>query len=259
MPISHIPGAELANWVAKADFAVLPLGAVEWHGPHMPFGTDLILAEGFANRLPGDFTAVLYPPVAYTACPGKTQGYPGTVWIRPEVALGYLCDVLAGILRAGFVRVLLLNAHDANMAMARAAMEWVSGQYRASLLLVNWWQLLTPAETQSLFTGHSGRGHGGPYEMSATWAFAPDAMAPGAAPPLTPRPDLATDRPYVWVESRPRPWEGYAGLIDQASREKGEAIVAQALPHLASLLRAWVDAPLPDSPLPPAGCSKPES
>jgi creatinine amidohydrolase/Fe(II)-dependent formamide hydrolase-like protein len=172
----------------------------------------------------------------YSACPGKTQGYPGTVVIRPELALGYLSDVLEGILRAGFVRVLLLNAHDANMSIARAAMEWVSGKYRSSLLLVNWWQLVTPAETaaQAMFTGHSGRGHGGPYETAVTWAFAPDAVEIDAAAELTPRPNLETDRPYVLVESCPSPWEGYSGLIRQATREKGLEVITGTFPYAAN-------------------------
>lgn len=249
-PFSHIPGGHLAEWVARAHFAVLPLGSVEWHGPHLPFGTDLILAKAFARRLPDGVTAVLYPAVAYAPCPGKTRGYPGTVAVRPEVAVAYLSDVLAGILTAGFVRVLILNAHDANMAIARAAMEWVSGHFRASLLLVNWWQLVTPEETaaQGLFTGHSGRGHGGPYEASVTWALAPDAVCPDLARDLPPRPALATDRPHVLVESCPTPWDGYAGFVQQASRAKGEALLAQATAHLAALVRAWLASPLPDAP-----------
>ncbi|MCG0239131.1 MAG: creatininase family protein [Firmicutes bacterium] len=251
-PVTRIPGVELGDWVQKADFAILPLGAVEWHGPHLPLGTDLILCEGFARAAAeaGEFTAVLYPPVPYAACPGKTRGYPGTVAVRPETALAYLIDVLEGILATGFVRVLLLNAHDGHMSMARAAMEWVSGRHRCSLLLVNWWQLVTPEETaaQGFFAGHSGRGHGGPYEGAVTWAFAPEAVRPGAAREIVPRPALATDRPYVLVESCPSPWEGYAGLIGQMDREKGEWIVRQATGHLGRLIRAWLAAPLPDPP-----------
>ncbi len=146
IPFDELRGGERADVAARADFAVLPVGAVEWHGPHLPFGTDVILAREFARCLTGDFTAVLFPPMPYSACPGKTSGHQGTIAIRPEVALAYLCDILKGIVDAGFERVLVLNGHDANMSMARAAMEWVSGRRRASFLLVNWFQLLTPAE-----------------------------------------------------------------------------------------------------------------
>ena len=171
-------------------------------------------------------------------------------WDEHTVDLDPHRSVLDGILQAGFVRVLLLNAHDANMSIARAAMEWISGKHTASLLLVSWWQMVTPAETdaQRMFERHSGRGHGGPYETAAAWAFAHDAVDLDLAPELPPRPALATDRPYVLVESAPTPWDGYAGYVRQASLEKGEQIVRQARAHLAAVIRAWLDAPPPGAP-----------
>jgi creatinine amidohydrolase len=248
---AEVRGGLRAETAVQADFAVLPVGAVEWHGPHLPFGTDVILAAEFAARLRGDFTAVLFPAVPYSACPGKTSGHEGTVAIRPEIALAYLCDVLAGIVDAGFQRVLVLNGHDANMSMARAAMEWVSGSRQASFLLVNWFQLLTPAETAHLFgstAGHSGRGHGGPYESAAVWSFAPESVNTDGVRDLPPRPALASDRMHVLVESYPTPWDGWSGYISEASQAKGDELVDRALDELAGLLGAWLKSPPSDPP-----------
>lgn len=245
---AELRGGRRAEIAERADFAVLPVGAVEWHGPHLPFGTDVILAAEFARRLTGDFVAALFPPVAYSACPGKTSGHAGTIAIRPEIALAYLCDVLEGIVDAGFERVLVLNGHDANMSMARAAMEWVSGRRRASFLLVNWFQLLTPAETAHVFVGHNGRGHGGPFESSAVWSFAPDSVDVAGVEDLPPRPALDTDRAHVLVESYPTPWDGWSGHVGQASREKGDELVAGALASLERVLAAWIAAPRTDPP-----------
>lgn len=248
IPFAELRGGQRAETVARADFAVLPVGATEWHGPHLPFGTDVILASEFARRLRGDFTAVLFPAMPYSACPGKTSGHEGTIAIRPEIALAYLCDVLEGIVKAGFERVLVLNGHDANMSMARAAMEWVSGRVRASFLLVNWFQLLTPAETSHLFGPHNGRGHGGPYETAATWSFAPNAVDTSGVEDLPPRPALTTDRQHVLVESYPKPWDGWSGYIGQASREKGDEIVEKTLGHFERVVMAWLDVPRSDPP-----------
>ncbi|ADU50826.1 creatininase [Thermaerobacter marianensis DSM 12885] len=253
VPIERIPGGHLAGWIRRADFALLPLASLEWHGPHMPLGTDLILARGLAERLRGEFTALLYPPFVYTACPGKTRHYPGTVALRAEVALAVLCDVLRGILDAGFVRVLLLNAHDANMAIARAAAEAVTGERRASILLVNWWQMVSPEETAGLFRGEPGdarpgRGHGGPFEASATAALAPESVDPALAPELPPRRPPEAGRPYVLVESNPEPWAGYAGFVRDTSVQAGRFIVERTLEHLERLIAAWLRAPLPGDP-----------
>ncbi|MER6756855.1 creatininase family protein [Micromonospora echinofusca] len=278
VPAARIPGGELAAVAEAADFAVLPVGAVEWHGPHLPLGTDLILAEGFAaeSALGGDGAGpsgdgaattpaggratasgprgVLFPAVPYAACPGQTRPWPGTVAIRPEIAVGYLADVIEGIVAAGFPRLLIVNGHDANMSTVRAAMEWVSGRRAASLLLVNWFQLVTPAETTELYGPLPARGHGGAYETSGVLGFDPGAVRLDAVADLPPKPKLPVTHPYVLVESRPDPWQGWSGHISLAGEEAGRRVRQLAGARLREVIAAWVAAPPPapptDAPLP---------
>ncbi|TDC46100.1 creatininase family protein, partial [Micromonospora sp. KC207] len=279
VPATRVPGGELAAVAEAADFAVLPVGAVEWHGPHLPLGTDLILAEGFAAesaartpertaRTPGvaapalgdgaassgggtpDEAAtpaagprgVLFPAVAYAACPGQTRPWPGTVAIRPEIAVGYLADVIEGIVAAGFPRLLIVNGHDANMSTVRAAMEWVSGRRTASLLLVNWFQLVTPAETTELYGSRVSRGHGGAYETSGVLGFDPNAVRLGAVEDLPPKPKLPVTHPYVLVESRPDPWQGWSGHVSLADEPAGRRVRELAGARLREVVAAWVAA-----------------
>lgn len=249
LPASRLPGHALAAVAESADLAVLPVGAVEWHGPHLPLGTDLTLAEGFAAELAGGAArSVLFPAVPYAACPGQTRPWPGTVAVRPEIAVGYLCDVLAGVVAAGFPRVLVVNGHDANLSTVRAAMEWVSGRQLASLLLVNWFQLVSPAETTDIFGALPSRGHGGAYESSAVLAFDPATVHLAAAEDLPPRPKLPTAHPYVLIESRPNPWEGWSGHVSIADEAAGQRIRAAAGSRLREIVDAWLAAPLPGPP-----------
>ncbi|MFU8872987.1 creatininase family protein [Micromonospora sp. SL4-19] len=251
VPAARIPGGELAAVAAAADFAVLPVGAVEWHGPHLPLGTDLILAEGFAGEAARDVPGprgVVFPAVAYAACPGQTRPWPGTVAIRPEIAVGYLADVIEGIVAAGFPRLLVVNGHDANMSTVRAAMEWVSGRRTASLLLVNWFQLVTPAETTEIYGEPPARGHGGAYETSGVLGFDPGAVRLDAVADLPPKPKLPVGHPYVLVESRPDPWQGWSGHISLASEEAGRTVRALAGARLREIVAAWVAAPPPAPP-----------
>ncbi|WDZ84615.1 creatininase family protein [Micromonospora cathayae] len=253
IPATRIPGGELAAVAGAADFAVLPVGAVEWHGPHLPLGTDLILAEGFAAESAVDAPepgprGVVFPAVPYAACPGQTRPWPGTVAIRPEIAVGYLADVIEGIVAAGFPRLLIVNGHDANMSTVRAAMEWVSGRRTASLLLVNWFQLVTPAETTELYGPLPSRGHGGAYETSGVLGFDPDAVRLDAVDDLPPKPKLPVTHPYVLVESRPDPWQGWSGHISLADEPIGRRVRELAGTRLRDLVAAWVAA---DPPAPP--------
>ncbi|MFF5176457.1 creatininase family protein [Micromonospora sp. NPDC000316] len=256
LPVTRVPGHAFAAVAEAADLAVLPVGAVEWHGPHLPLGTDLLLAEGFAGELAaGSARAVLFPAAPYAACPGQTRPWPGTVALRPEIAVGYLSDVLAGIVEAGFPRLLVVNGHDANLSTVRAAMEWVSGRHLASLLLANWFQLVSPDETGEIFGALPARGHGGAYETSAVLGFDPATVHLAATPDLPPKPKLPTPYPYVLVESRPDPWQGWSGHVSLANEAAGRQIRQLAGARLREVIEAWLAAPLPGPP----GADRPAS
>jgi len=238
-----VHGREIGSVPKNVRFAVVPLGSVEYHGPHAPLGTDVILAEGFAGGIDLELKPLIYPAVPYTACPGKTARYPGTISVRPSVMTDYLCDIAEGICRLGIRRILLLNAHDGNMGISRTVAEFVTAKYPdASFLIVNWWQMAAVSFTAQggLFQETTGRGHGGPYEMSAVKAFRPELVAVSetdaereSGPPLS-------SLPYVLVEGTPLGWDGYTGKIRQISAEAGRAIVEEAATNINRLIRNWL-------------------
>lgn len=243
MKAIEVHGRDIEQVTRDVWFAVVPLGSVEYHGPHAPLGTDTILAESFAERMDASLHPLIYPAVPYSACPGKTRHYPGTIPVRPTVFIDYLTDVVEGICRLGIRNIVLLNAHDANMGPARTAAEHVTGTYPdASFLLINWWQMASVEFTQrmGLFQGTAGRGHGGPYEMSAVKAFRPEMVTVQDS-------DLEFDAghslspvPYVLVEGTPQGWDGYTGRIRQCSLEAGQIIVEEASRNMNLLIQEWL-------------------
>jgi len=243
MNVIGVHGRELDQVIGNTQFAVVPLGSVEYHGPHSPLGTDIILAEGFAWRIEPSLQPLVYPAVPFSACPGKTQHYPGTISVRPSIYIDYLTDVVLGICRLGIRNIVLLNAHDANMGPSRTVAESVTGAYTdASFLLINWWQMASVEFTQQngLFGRQAGRGHGGPYEMSAVKALRPDLVSVqdtdlelDSCPPLS-------SLPYVLVEGFPQGWDGYTGHIRQTSMEAGQLIVEEASRNMNQLIQEWL-------------------
>ncbi|MBO8165541.1 MAG: creatininase family protein [Brevibacillus sp.] len=244
MKIANLHGRQLDAAVKEANYAVLPLGSLEYHGPHSPFGTDQILAEGFADLLDPSGKPLIYPVVPYAPCPGKTSDYTGTISVRPEVYIAYLTDVVEGICRLGLRNIVLLNAHDANMGPSRTVAEAVTGRYKdASFLLINWWQMAAVSfcEEQGLFQGTAGRGHGGPYEMSAVKAFRPELVAVTAEDEELDAISPLSSLPYVLVEGTPVGWSGYTGRIRQTSLAAGQAIVAEAARNMNQLIHNWLE------------------
>ncbi|NRF92018.1 creatininase family protein [Paenibacillus frigoriresistens] len=244
MNVINVHGRDIDKIVGEIQFAVVPLGSVEYHGPHSPLGTDIILANGFAERIDPVLRPLVYPTIAFTACPGKTQDYSGTVTVRPSVFIDYLSDIVEGICQLGIRNIVLLNAHDANMGPSRTVAEAVTGKYRdASFLLINWWQMATIqfSEQVGIFQGTTGRGHGGPYEMSAVKAFCPELVSVqesdlelDSSPPLS-------SLPYVLVEGTPDNWDGYTGRIQQTSLEAGHFIVEEAVKNMNLLMENWLE------------------
>lgn len=242
MKACDIHGRDL-NKLAQARFAVVPLGSFEYHGPHSPLGTDIVLADGFANLINSSLGGAVFPTVPYTACPGKTNKYKGTISIRPSIIQEYLIDILMGIIEQGIKRIILLNAHDGNMGVSRTVAEYVTGKHTdASFLLVNWWQMVAiDAAAEIGFEGTKGRGHGGPYEMSAVKAFRPDLVHVEAEDTEYKEVEPLSSCPYILVEGTPKAWDGYTGLIQQTSYEKGKKIVEKASANMNDLIKNWLE------------------
>lgn len=238
---SDIHGRYLEE-LEQATFAVIPLGSFEYHGPHSPLGTDIVLADGFSHVIDPALGGAVFPTVPYTACPGKTNKYKGTIPIRPSIIQEYLIDISMGIVGLGIKKILLLNAHDGNMGVSRTVAEYVTGKHTgASFLLINWWQMVnTNAADDIGFKGTKGRGHGGPFEMSAVKAFRPDLVHVKADDKEWKEDRPLSSYPYTLVEGTPNAWDGYTGLIQQTSYEKGKKIVEMATANMNELIKSWI-------------------
>ena len=95
--------------------AVLPVGAVEAHGPHLPLGTDVVIAEamardGAARIAERGLQAVLLPSVSFTAAP-FAAAFPGTLAISAETVTALLVDLARELTRQGFAALAVANAH----------------------------------------------------------------------------------------------------------------------------------------------------
>lgn len=107
------PDAETAFRRAGA-VGLLPIGATEAHGPHLPLFTDvylsLELAERVARALDADRPVMILPPLTLSVAT-YAAGFPGTISLRPETANGVLADLLASLHRHGLSTLALINNH----------------------------------------------------------------------------------------------------------------------------------------------------
>jgi creatinine amidohydrolase len=117
--LSTMTSPETAEAVDRTPTAVIPLGSIEQHGPHLPNGTDTIAAELIARRLADLMDAVYVPLTPYGVTPIHA-GHPGTVTLRRDTFEALLTDVCREVVAAGVRTVVLVNWHEGNIASMNA-------------------------------------------------------------------------------------------------------------------------------------------
>lgn len=111
-------------FASGGDAAVLPVGSVEQHGPHLPLGCDGYNAELVAKYTAEYAGAVLFP-MAPLSWIGGLRVWPGTLNMRPWNTGDYLEEALLSIVRMGFQRILVVNCHGGGYEMVFSTVQSV--------------------------------------------------------------------------------------------------------------------------------------
>lgn len=181
---------ELAALDKSRAVAILPVGATEAHGPHLPLCTDVVIAEAMARRGAELLSArgvrvVIVPAFAYTVA-GYAAGFAGTVSIAPETATGLVVDVARSLARHGLSTLAVANAHlePTHLASLHAAGDRIEAEGIARWVFPDVtrkpWALRLGDEFRS------GACHAGRYEGSIVLAERPDLVRREIARALPP-------------------------------------------------------------------------
>jgi creatinine amidohydrolase len=114
-PLAAMTWEEAREAARPGSVAILPVGAMEAHGPHLPLETDVIIAQAMArsgaDRLAArGLTVVVLPPLTYTAA-AFARSFAGTLSLRPETVTATLVDIAGSLTRHGFGVLAIANAH----------------------------------------------------------------------------------------------------------------------------------------------------
>lgn len=230
---------------------VIPIGATEQHGPHLPLMTDHLMAETIALRaaeLVPAVVDVLVAPVLPFGCSSHHLQVGGALTINLRTYIAFLVDLGGSVAAMGGKRLVLLNGHGGNEdAMRVAATELVSERRLGmAVSAASYWTIGHDVVAELPFEGP---GHAGHFETSCVMAVRPDLPQLDArfAPDRQPRP-LAVDGQINGVSIRyPGIWEasdGVSDAADQASAELGEQTVAAIARATADFLVAFHQRPL---------------
>jgi creatinine amidohydrolase len=234
---------------AKEAILLLPVGAVEQHGPHLPLTVDMEIPVHIAALLAGKLKMIVAPPVNYGARSlpqsGGGHSFPGTINIRGSVLTEYLKDVIAGYVATGFHSIVILNGHYENESFIFEAIELCREEGKlggSKIIATGWWSLVPDALLDKLFGGsfpgwHAE--HASACETSLMLHFRRDFVGPtrvdNATPPRAGIYLFPTDTSKI--SNR-----GVLGRSSPATAEIGRALCDEICSQLSSLIREHMGA-----------------
>jgi creatinine amidohydrolase len=264
MTWTDVAAGDTKRWIA-----VLPVAAVEQHGPHLPLGVDSYIAQAYIARvlplLPADLPAT-FLPVQQIGQSDEHRAFPGTLSFSARTVIGAYTEIGESLNRCGVRKLVIVTSHGGNVA----AMDLVARDLRVRLRMMvvtcAWHRFGYPADAFERMELRHGI-HAGDVETSLLLAHKPETVDMGraaSAVPVTVK--MAEDfkwlsafRPigFGWMTQDLHP-TGAVGDATLATAQKGEEALAHGARAFVELLqdvdrfdlKRLVDGPLdePSSP-----------
>ncbi|WP_134681529.1 creatininase family protein [Paracoccus ravus] len=239
--------------------AVLPLGAIEQHGPHLPLSVDTCSVEGIRDRLIRDLPAespVTFLPTQAVTKSNEHLGFPGTLTLSADTLIRVWTEIGACVARSGVRKLVLLNGHGGNIPAMDIVTRELRVAHRMMVFSLNWFGAGMPEGTYS--ETELGYGiHAGDMETSVMLALDPQNVDMSKARDFRSRAqDLRASHPSIALSGPARPgWmiqdlnpAGACGEAHLATAEKGHETLDHASRRLVEIFKdidrmplSWLD------------------
>ncbi|MGO1343368.1 creatininase family protein [Chromohalobacter japonicus] len=244
---ASLSSPELARRVGPESVALLPLGAIEQHGAHLPLSTDVDIADGLVaamrERVAASRDLLILPTVAVGSSL-EHGNFAGTLSLTPETAIAHLVDIGDSVARAGIRRLVLFNSHGGNKAVVDLAALKLRERYGLLVVKANYFRFAPPEDALPAEELRHGL-HGGALETAMMMHLVPhkvrqtelsEAVSLGAHQERAGRTLLPEgDAGFAWMAQDLHP-SGVVGNATLATPALGERLVAHFAARLASVV-----------------------
>ena len=228
---------EVQDAVAATPFALLSLGAVEEHGPHLPLGTDTFAAEAFSGRI-AEAAGLIELPVLPYGQVWSLEHFDGSLSISDETLVALITEIAGGLERVGVKGLVLYSAHLGNtaaMKKATRALEERGGLPAISMAYPG--LAAVSAQVRESAQSHPTIMHADELETSILLALRGDIVHMDRA--VAEYPEFPS-----YFDSAPVRWDtvttsGVFGDATVATAAKGELIVDHVVRTAAAIITEW--------------------
>jgi creatinine amidohydrolase len=242
---------------AAQTVAVLPVAAIEQHGPHLPVSVDATLADGVIAavlpHLPADLP-VLFLPTQQVGKSNEHQRFPGTLTLSAETLIRVWSEIGESVARAGIRKLVLFNAHGGQVSLMDIVARDLRVKHDLIVYSTNWFTLPL-GEADGLFPAAEHRFgiHAGDVETSMMLALRPQFVDMSQARDFKSSSQSRAETYPVLGNGKSAKlgWQmqdynpmGAAGNAALATADKGRAVIEAAARQLAALLQEVARLPL---------------
>ena len=215
----------------NGSMLLLPIGATEQHGPHLPINTDTMIAESVCWYASAKTSVPVLPTITYSVSVGHTTKWPGTFSLLHETFIASLRQIAAWSAAAGWKRLLLINSHFGNDASMRVAVDQIRLAHLGSLQIgaKNTFNL-TPS-IWKYFIGDAEDLHANRAETDLMLFLAPELVRTGR---VQDDPDRTQDTVFSYPVAQTS-LNGVTGSPSQGSARNGEHLFREIAESVSSL------------------------
>ncbi|MEM4633760.1 MAG: creatininase family protein [Candidatus Anstonellaceae archaeon] len=243
----ELTSAEVQNILKrkKTPVVILPMGATEAHGSHLPLWTDSITPFELAKRVSQETGALVLPPLNYGFC-YTLRPWTGTISLTSRTFAETIKDITRELVRNGFDKLLFLNGHGANASIAGHVLRELSDEFCGAPIhgrrksrkaaecrsfracIVSWWEMKEVADICSSATGHADENEESIVMALTGWKKRKALQKP-------------TKKYFGRLFPMPKDQFtqfGYVGKVGNGTVEKGEAMVNAIVKKLVQLVKS---------------------
>jgi len=222
---------------------IVPTGAVEIYGPHLPMGSDGIVATEIATRVAGKTGAMIAPfiPLGESS---MLLDYPGTQTIRKSTFESIIDDTCTNLIQYGFKNILFITGHAGNVDTVNYLARRYQRQYGVTCGQVDWWRLAA-AQSEGILelTGRMAHGHASECGTSVMLYLRPDLVDMSKAARVEPRDDLYDSLPGFirYGRFKDKTPNAIIGDATIASADKGRLIIERCVDRIIAFTKSEFD------------------
>lgn len=217
---------------AGETLALLPVGATEQHGPHLPASTDSEIAEAVCRSASARTGVPVLPTLRFGSSQAHTSAWPGTLSLPPLLLIGVIVQLARWVRASGFGKLLILNAHVGNVAPLRVAADEIRAERNLRVGVVSWYEL-TP-EIAAAVTADAEDWHAHAAETSLMLHLRPELVLRDA---IRDDPDRTRDLVLGYTVAETSR-EGLTGSPSRATAEQGAELFEAVVSALAERVEA---------------------